>query len=81
MPALHLVEPAEEVHVVEQVQERAAAADERLVQLLVAHSILVGLAKVVHSQTLVEISETDNLQDTWLADWAQRVSRSLVGTA
>ena len=64
MPALHLVEPAEEVHVVEQVQERAAAADGRLVQLLAAHSILVDLAKVGHSQTLVEISETDNLQDT-----------------
>ena len=77
LPALILVEPEEAVHVAEE-QFVAAPADERQVALQPEHeSILVDLAWVVHNQSLEVRLETGNLLDTWLADWAQRGSRSL----
>ena len=80
MPALYLVEPAEEVQLVAQVQRIADAADERLGQLLAARSILAVLEVADHSQILVVRLDRGSL-DTLLADWARRVSRSLVETA
>ena len=81
LPALNPVEPEEAVHV-DGEQFVAAPADERQVALQPEHgSILVALAWVVHNQSLEVKVETGNLLDTWLADWAQRGSRSLVTIA
>jgi len=81
LPERHLAGPAEEALVVAQVLGMTASADERLVTLPPARSILDGLEVVVHSHILVETLGMGSLLDTLYADWAQRVSRSLMVTA